>query len=250
MRYRVNAGPAGSRNRPIARRAVLAALLLGLLARTAAQSGVFAQGERLFLENKPLEASALLERATRENPQDEKAWLYLGICYQQLGRHDESVAVFRKGLPSALTLSHVFYFNMGNSFLAQKRNAFAEEMYGQAIQSKPDWAPPFLNRANARMAQEKYADAVADYTVYLSLNPSTPQAESIRKVIDLIGKSQAAEAARKAAEEARKLAEEQARQALLAAVADSLRQSAEDTTSLSAGSGDVQGYTEEFTLED
>ncbi len=246
----------GRRRRPaalpgcgIARGAILAALCLcGFYA--AAQAGSFAQGERLFLENKPLEASALLERATRENPQDEKAWLYLGICYQQLGRHDEAVAVFRKGLPAALSLSHVFHFNMGNSFLAQGRNAFAEEMYGQAIQSRPDWAPPFLNRANARMAQEKYPEAVADYTVYLSINPSTPQAESIRKVIDLIGQTQAAQAAIKAAEEARKLAEEQARQALLAAVADSLRQSAEDTTSLSAGSGDVQGYTDDFTLED
>lgn len=233
-----------------ARGAVLAVFALAVLFSAAAQTGSFAQGERLFLENKPQEASALLERATREKPSDEKAWLYLGICYQQLGRHDEAVAVFRKGLPAALSLSHVFHFNMGNSFLAQGRNAFAEEMYGQAIQAKPDWAPPFLNRANARMAQEKYTDAVSDYTVYLSINPSSPQAESIRKVIDLLGQAQAAEAARKAEEEARLLAEEQARQALLAAVADSLRQSAEDTTSLSAGSGDVQGYTEDFTLED
>ncbi len=229
---------------------MLAVFALAVLFSAAAQTGSFAQGERLFLENKPQEASALLERAIREKPSDEKAWLYLGICYQQLGRHDEAVAVFRKGLPAALSLSHVFHFNMGNSFLAQGRNAFAEEMYGQAIQAKPDWAPPFLNRANARMAQEKYTDAVSDYTVYLSINPSSPQAESIRKVIDLLGQAQAAEAARKAEEEARLLAEEQARQALLAAVADSLRQSAEDTTSLSAGSGDVQGYTEDFTLED
>lgn len=250
MRYRENRLPDTSRLGRMARSAVLALLCLTGIAVVSAQSASFAQGERLFLENKPLEASALLERATRETPSNEKAWLYLGICYQQLGRHDEAVAVFRKGLPSALSLSHVFYFNMGNSFLAQGRNAFAEEMFGQAIQGKPDWAPPFLNRANARMAQEKYADAVADYTVYLSINPSSPQAESIRKVIDLIGKTQAAEAARKAAEEARKLAEEQARQALLAAVADSLRQSAEGTTSLSAGSGDVQGYSEDFTLED
>lgn len=233
---------------PRARCAVLAFLWLAALA--AAQSGTFTQGERLFLENKPLEASALLERATRENPSDEKAWLYLGICYQQLGRHDEAVAVFRKGLPAALSLSHVFHFNMGNSFLAQGKNAFAEELYGQAIKTKPDWAPPFLNRANSRMAQGKYGDAVSDYTVYLSINPSTPQAESIRRVIELIGKTQASEAARMAEEEARRLAEEQARQALLAAVADSLRQSAEDTTSLSAGSGDVQGYKEEFILED
>lgn len=250
MRYNFRKRPSASRNSGSARGRILFVLCLSGLAFTAAQSGSFAQGERLFLENKPLEASALLERATRENPSNEKAWLYLGICYQQLGRQDEAVAVFRKGLPVALSLSHVFYFNMGNSFLVQGRNAFAEEMYGQSIQAKPDWAPPFLNRANARMAQEKYPDAVADYTVYLSINPSTPQAESIRKVIDLIGMTQAAEAARKAAEEARRLAEEQARQALLAAVADSLRQSAEDTTSLSAGSGEVQGYSEDFTLED
>ena len=233
-----------------ARLAALGLFVLVVAAAAVSQSGSFAQGERLFLENKPQEALPLLERAARENPSNEKAWLYLGICFQQLGRHDEAIAVFRKGLPSALSLSHVFHFDMGNSFLAQGKNAFAEEMYGQAIKAKPDWAPPFLNRANSRMAQGNYSDAVSDYSVYLSINPSTPQAESIRRVIELIGKVQSEEAARKAQEEARRLAEEQAKQALLAAVADSLRQSAEATTSLSAGSGDVQGYTEEFILED
>lgn len=215
-----------------------------------AQSASFAQGEKLFLEDKPREASALLDRATKENPSDEKAWLYLGICYQQLGRYEEAIATFRNGLPAATRLSHVFHFNMGNIYFAQGKNAFAEEMYGLAIKSRPDWAPPFLNRANARMAQTNYKEAVDDYVVYLTLNPTTPKAEAIRKLIERLGQAEAAEAARLAEEEARRLAEEQARQALLDAVAQSLRESAEDTTSMSAGSGDVQGYTEEFTLED
>lgn len=234
------------------RHGALAVLWFALALSGASAQGLtsFSQGEKLFLENKPREAAALLERATRESPQEAKAWLYLGICYQQLGRHDDAIAVLRKGLPAAARLSHVFHFNMGNSYFAQGKNAFAEEMYGQAIKESPDWPPPFLNRANARMAQSNYKDAVADYVVYLNLNPSSPQAESIRKVIDLIGKAEAVEVAKKAEEEARRLAEEQARQAMMDAVAQSLRENAQDATSMSAGSEELQGYTQEFTLED
>lgn len=235
-------------------RRIRAALLMGLWiaanSAVAAQTSSFDQGEKLYLENKPLEASVLLARATKESPSEEKAWIYLGICYLQLSRYDEAIAAFRGGLPIATRFSHVFYFNLGNVYFTQGKNAFAEEMYSQAIKTKPDWAPSFLQRANARMAQRNYKDAVDDYVVYLSLNPATPQAESIRKVIELIRQDEAAEAARVADEEARRLAEEQARQALLDSMAQSLRESAEDTTSLSAGSGDVQGYSEEFTLED
>jgi len=208
------------------------------------------RGIKLFMENKPQEAVAVLEMAAKEPGADEKLFLYLGIAYQQLGKWDEAIASFRKGLAKASVYKHQYLFNIANSFYAQGRNAFALEYYDQALAERSDYAQAYLNRANARMRVGNHGGAVADYSLYLSLAPGSTQATEIRRLIELLG-SKAAEANRLQAEtEARKLAEEQARQAMLDEVTRSLLEAAESTTNLSAGSGDVQGYDSDLSLDD
>ncbi|MFH2113823.1 MAG: tetratricopeptide repeat protein [Spirochaetota bacterium] len=208
------------------------------------------RGTKLFIENKPQEAVPVLEMAVREAGVDEKLFLYLGIAYHQLQRWDDAIAAFRRGLVSSVQYRHLFLFNIANAFFSQGRNAFAIESYDQAISARSDYAPAYLNRANARMKAGNHDGAVADYSLYLSLDPGSSQAENIRQIIDLLGRKAVAEEMRKAEEAARKLAEEQAYQALLDSVARSLRETAESTTNLSAGSGGVQAYDDDFALDD
>ena len=116
--------------------------------------------------------------------------------------------------------------------------------------ARSDYAPAYLNRANARMKAGNHDGAVSDYSLYLSLDPGSNQAENIRRIIDLLGQKAAITEMRKAEETARQLAEEQTRQALLDSVARSLRETAESTTNLSAGSSGVQAYDDDFALDD
>jgi tetratricopeptide (TPR) repeat protein len=206
-------------------------------------------GIKLFMENKPLEALPFLERASNEPGADEKVFLYLGISLQQLGRWDDAVEVFRKGLNQSLYNKHLFMFNIANSFFAQNRNSFALEYYNEAAKFKKDYAPVYLNRANTKMRLEDYNGAVEDYSVYLSLDLKAPEEAQIRQLITLLTEQKALTERMKAEEEARRLAEEQARQALIDAVARSLFDSSENTTSLSAGSGEFQDYDIDTTLD-
>lgn len=208
------------------------------------------RGTRLFMENRPQEAIPVLEMAVREAGVDERVHLYLGVAYQQLERWDDAIAAFRRGLASSVQYRHLFLFNIANSFFSQGRNSFALESFDQAIAARTDYAPAYLNRANARMKAGHHDEAVADYSLYLSLDPGSIQASEIRRLIDLLGQKAVAEERRKAEEAARKLAEEQTRQALLDSVARSLRETAESTTNLSAGSGGVQAYDDDFALDD
>lgn len=208
------------------------------------------RGTRLFMENRPQEAIPVLEMAVRESGVDERIHLYLGVAYQQLERWDDAIAAFRRGLATSVQFRHLFHFNIGNSFFSQGRNAFALESFDQTIASRSDYAPAYLNRGNARMKAGNHEGAVSDYSLYLSLDPGSRQAGEIRRLIDLLGQKAVAEERRKAEEAARRLAEEQARQALLDAVARSLRETAEATTNLSAGSGGVQTYDDDFALDD
>jgi len=208
------------------------------------------RGIRLFMENKPSEAAPVLELAAREAGADERLYLYLGIALQQQGKWDDAIAAFRKGLAQSSAYRHQYLFNIANSFYAQGRSSFALEFYDQAIAAKSDYASAYLNRANAKMRLGDHPGAVSDYSTYLGLEPSSPQAAEIRRLVALLG-AKAAETERLAAEaEARKLAEERARQALLDEVARTLLEAAETTTNLSAGSGDVQGYESDLSLDD
>ncbi len=208
------------------------------------------RGVALFMADKPQEAVAVLEMAAKEPGADEKILLYLGIAYQQLGRWDEAIATFRKGLSSTAVYRHQFLFNIANSFFAQGRNAFAIDYYDQAIAARENYAAAYLNRANTRMRLGDQNGAVSDYSLYLGMEPTSAQAESIRALINLLG-AKAAEAERiRALEEARRIAEEQAKQAMLDEVARSLLEAAGSTTNLSAGSGDVQGYDSDLSLDE
>jgi len=213
-------------------------------------AGSFDEGERLFREDKPALAAPLLEKAVLESGTDERAWLYLGVCYIQLGKLDQAASTFRKGLVSATRYKQDLYYNLGVVFVLQGKNSFAADMFGEAIALDATYSAAYLNRANARVNTKEYAGAVADYRRYLDLEPESPKRPQIEQIIGLLEKS-AAEAARLAAEaEAKRLAEEAARKALLDQMAASLKESADETTSISAGAGQVQGYGDELKLDE
>jgi len=228
-----------------------AAFILGLaLAAPACAAGDFEEGERLFREDKPREAALRLERAAAEAQPDERSWLYLGLSYQQLGRLDEAAQAFRKGTTSALRFRHLYFYDLGNVYLLQGKNAFAAEMFGSALEIDPNFSEAYLNRANARIAVRDYAGARSDYGRYLELEPGSAQRASIEEVVRRLGEGIEAEARAAAEEEARRIAAEQARQALIDQVTASLRAAADETQNLSSGSGSVQEYGDELELED
>jgi tetratricopeptide (TPR) repeat protein len=208
----------------------------------------FSLGEDLFMRNNPSEAAIKLESAIRENPDEEKAYLYLGVCYQQTGRLEEAIGTLRKGAARSKSLTYLFYFNLGNCYFSQGKNSFAKDMYDQALKEKEDFGSAYLNRANTRMNLKDYKEAVQDYSTYLSLVPDSPQKDNIQRVISLVGASLADAERARAEEEARIAMEEAKKLKMLSDVAESLKQSADDTKSMSAGAEGAQGYSEESEL--
>lgn len=216
----------------------------------ATASPLLGEGERLFRENKPAEAAPRFEQALRDPATDERVWLWLAICYQQLNRPDDAVSTLRKGLAKAVEHRDLFLFDLGNLFLSQGKASFAKDMYDQAIQANPAMEGAFLNRANAAMLLSDYSSARDDYGRYLALDPASPQRASIEALLSLLGKSIAEAEAKKAQEEATRLAAEAAKKQLLDEVSASLKAAAEETTNLAAGSGQVQSYGDELPPSD
>lgn len=215
----------------------------------------FAEGERLFRENRPAEAAPLLYQASLQAGTDPRVFVYLGICYQQTGKYADAISVFMKGTSAPGTDRKVLFYNAGNVYFLQALYTEAVTMYSRSIEIDSAYAPAYLNRANARVKLEQFAQAVEDYTVYLTLDPASWQRDPIRQLVALLsGEIRAREDARVKAEaervatEAEKKAAAERYQKMLDEVSASL-QSVDNASTLSAGSEDVMQYNEEGQLE-
>ena len=238
----------------------------------------FTKGEELLMQNQPEQAAPFLEVAIVDEPARIPAWLYLGIVYEQLGRYDEAVAIYRRILPLAGNLSANVANNLGNVYFQRGNNEDAERFYSQAIGFDSVFPYAYLGRANTRIKAGNMQDAVSDYEQYLTLDPRSSQRDNIERLISVIRSEIAAaemkrilaeEEERRVAEENRKIAEErqrvieeeerrvaeesrrlaEERQRLLDSVSASLQSAADYSRGLSSGAEGIEVYEGEFVLD-
>ena len=209
----------------------------------------FVRGEELLMRNQPGQAEELLIRALAEEPANSLIYLYLGIVYEQLGRMDEAIAIYRRVLPTAGNLSANVANNLGNVYFHRGNTAEAERFYTQAIGFNSVFSSAYLGRANTRIKAGDLQNAITDYEQYLTLEPRSSQRANIEQLINMIRSEFAAEEMRRimAAEEERRLAEE--RQRLLDVVAASLQSVADSSQAISSGAEDLEQYSGEFELD-
>jgi tetratricopeptide (TPR) repeat protein len=200
----------------------------GLFAQDAAAgSPAFRKGEELFMSNKPAEALPYLEEAAADSA-NITAGLYLAMSYEQIGRLDNAIAVYRRILPSGGEHTALIAFNLGNACYNNGTADFAEQYYTRAIEADPGYAPAYLNRANARIKTGAVKEAVLDYELYLALEPASPKRPQIERLISLVMKENAAgEQLRQKAETAVRADVEQ-RQRFLEEVSASFQAAAEE----------------------
>jgi tetratricopeptide (TPR) repeat protein len=206
-------------------------------------------GEDLFLYNKPGEAAAYFEETVAQDPGDIKTFLYLGMVYEQLGRIDEAIAVYRQVLDRAGELTANVANNLGNAYFRKGSVSEAEAMYTQALNADHAYAPAYLGRANSRIKRGMLREAVSDYEQYLLIEPRSSQRQSIERLMNYI-KAEYAEAERKrlVAEELARV-EAERRQRLLDEITASLQSAAGASQGLSSGAEELEGYAGEFELE-
>lgn len=182
--------------------------LFGLIPAAAQQN--FAQGESLFMQNRPYEALPFLEAAVREDSGNVRAFLYLGMVYEQLEQVEDATATYLRILPRAGAETARVAFNLGNIYYGRGDSDRAEQYYTKAIEADPAYAFAYLNRANSLLRRGALREALDDYASYLTLEPRSPQRVAIEQIRDLALEEFAAEEERKREAEEQRLAEEQA----------------------------------------
>jgi len=185
------------------------------------------RGEELFMQNNPGQAVTFLERAFAEDQTNVTACLYLGYVYEQLGRVDEAIAIYRRILPNAGELSANVATNLGNLYFNRGNYEEAERWYTQSIDKNPSYSQAFLSRGNTRIKSGNLLNAISDYEQYITLVPQDIQRSNIEQVISVIRAEIAVEEMKKqiaAEEEARKKKEEDDRKRAEQELKDAMNQ--------------------------
>ena len=209
----------------------------------------FGRGEDLFMQNRPTEAAIFFESAIAQDPTHVMAHLYLGIAYEQMGRLDEAIAVYRQVLGRAGDMTAIIATNLGNAYFRRGLIVDAIAMYAHSMEADRSYAPAYLGRANARIREGSLNDAISDYEQYLLLEPRAPQRTNIERLIMYIrAEFVEAERLRRVAEENAR-AEAERRRRMLEEVSASLQGAAGASQGLSAGAEDIEAFEGEFELE-
>ena len=208
------------------------------------------QAVELFMDNNPAEALPMLETALRQSPGDSDLYMYLATCYEQLGNLEASIRTYEQGLAHAGSRQALFYYNLGNNYSSLENYSQSSKMYDEALKQDKQFSDAYLNRANAFVHQDEYPQAIADYRVYLSLRPDSGQRENIEKMIALLNNKIVLAERQKQEDERKRREEERRQQELLEQVLNSLEASGEETKNISAGTGEVKEYSQEFDIVD
>lgn len=212
-----------------------------------ASSDVVKEATDAFMNNKPKEAIPLLQAAIEEQPENEEIYFYLGVAYEQLEDWQSAAEIYREGLTLGKKES-TFLFNMGNNYARMGQHQKALDAYTRAITRGGELPEAYLNRANLRVKIKDYQAAIADYRVYLSMKPNAPQKSNIEKMVSLLSDKLRTAEERRQEEERKQKEEEERKKQLLEQVLGSLEESSGETKNLSAGTGEVKEYEEDFDI--
>lgn len=166
----------------------------------------YSMGESLFKDNNPEEAIPYLRLALTEENVDKMVYNYLGLCYYQVGKYQDSLDTFLKGTTVSGTNKRQLFYNAGNSAFSLAQYDKAVEFYSYSLAADPNFSNAVLNRANAYFYLVQYKNAIDEYRTYLALEPNTDQKEMILRLIALLEEELVAQEL-----EQQRLAEEQER---------------------------------------
>lgn len=171
------------------------------------QAQAFDKGKEAYLFDRPAEAVVYLEQALAEAPDNYLAYLYLGIAFQQLGRHEKALATFQAALDRQLGEPQVLLFNMGNTSLLAGDANRARTAYERAIALAPGFGLPYVNLGNLEVQQANYPVAIERYRQFIGVMPEDPKVPEVVKMISLLQDELAARELAQKAEEERQKAE-------------------------------------------
>jgi Tfp pilus assembly protein PilF len=134
------------------------------------------------------QAKAAFVKAREINPDDGEAYINLGHVLYEEGQFRAAVDQLNQGLQRS-PQSAVGNFFLGSVYYKLRETEKAEPLLKQACALDPKhMSPAHLQLANLYLQRHDYEAAKVQLRTFLEMNPTTPQAPAIKKMLADIGK--------------------------------------------------------------
>ncbi len=132
------------------------------MASASSSTGLRAQVQALFQQQRFSDALAFCRAHTQTIPQDAEAWRLLGSVYSRLQQSEQALAAYRQALTLEARSADTLH-EMGMVYAMQGVVAEAEEFFRRALALKPNDAASHYQLGNLYLSQAERAKAIAAY---------------------------------------------------------------------------------------
>jgi len=111
----------------------------------------------------------------------------IGESYLKMQDLEKAQAYFKESI-EAYPENEILAYNVGEIYFSNQKIDEAIEYFALSTRIKPDWPPPYLKLGYVYLNKGDYADAEKYFTKFLELDPSSPEASTVRNILDYIKK--------------------------------------------------------------
>jgi len=145
-------------------------------------------GTLLEQQGNHLQAKEAFTKAREINPDDGEAYINLGHVLYEEGQFQPAIDQLKQGLQRS-PQSAVGNFFLGSTYFKLRETENAEPLLMKACALDPQhMAPAHLQLANLYLQRHDYEAAKVQLRTFLQMNPSAPQAPSIKKMLADLGR--------------------------------------------------------------
>jgi len=135
------------------------------------------QGEALLKQNRLSEAIKKIEKATKRMPNNERAWLFLGMAYHQSGDHQKALLAYERANALNPGMS-ILPYNLGCLYLDMKNYNLAINSFSSYLRFNNQSADAWEKIGYAYLAIQQTNTAVDCLNNFLKFSPGNAKAHN------------------------------------------------------------------------
>jgi tetratricopeptide (TPR) repeat protein len=150
------------------------------------EEDLFKKAEAYFFQNKLEMAELLLQEELKKNPENQRAYSYLGDILLKKGRYDDAMILYRKSLD--INPGNAFdYFRLGQIYYYKKESGPAIENFEKSCKLNPElkFAYYHIGLTFLMLLRDK-DNTIKNWQNFIDIAPGDPQYGKIRKAIELL----------------------------------------------------------------
>ena len=150
------------------------------------QKSAFQKGQTYFFQKKYEMAELLLQEAVKKEPENARAFSYLGDIFLHKKRYNGALNLYKKSIAIDPNVAEN-HFRLGQVYYYKKLGDLAIENFRQALKLDKSltFAHYHIGLCQLMLMRNK-KETIASWETYISAAPEDPQYESIRRVIELL----------------------------------------------------------------